>query len=615
MKMKNKIQNSLFFIALIVLFSACKKDIFDKKDLSGVDPAIWNSESTTNLYINKTYDLVMPNWPVAGAMHNTSDETNSANTTLLYGTLTENSVLDIASNNTSTSNNQYFTIRRINLAIQGIEEGTLANDVKAKLKGQMYFFRAFVYFNLVKLYGGVPLVLKSQDINNDVLDVPRAKTSDCIKQIVADLDSCYGLPASWTLSTDGGRISKMAALALKGKVLMYWASPQFNPNNDLTRWEDAYVANKAAYDYGLANNYDLISNFSNIFTDETATNKERILWRTYDAITVNPGRGTNIENILRPVSESNGGGGSYQPTWNLVQAFTMKDGVPIAQAATSSAYPYTQNVFWLNRDPRLDATIAYNGQVWALSGKTGRRQWNYVNVTEDNANQSKTGFYCRKISNAAISATNAKYDSNTGGGSGMDWIEMRFAEVLLNYAECANATGRMADAKTLLVKLRTRAGIIAGSKNYGLDLATNTAQMAALILNERQVEFAMEGKRYDDLRRTRTFHTLTGTVRSGFKWTVISPYVLGATAGSDPTKIYLEATNALGFKPRDTINISNLGSVNKVFTSAPFILDTSNTINYPTTYYFYPLPTNFLTSTVKIEQTIGWSGGTFDPLL
>ncbi|MFM6983655.1 MAG: RagB/SusD family nutrient uptake outer membrane protein [Chitinophagaceae bacterium] len=598
-----------------MLVSACKKDIFDKKDLSGVDPAIWNSESTTNLYINKTYDLVMPNWPTVSGMHNTSDETNSANTTLLYGTLTENSVTDIASNNTSTSNNQYFTIRRINLAIQGIEEGTLDQDVKAKLKGQMYFFRAFVYFNLVKLYGGVPLVLKSQDINTDVLEVPRSKTSVCIKQIVADLDSCYGLPASWTLSTDGGRITKMAALALKGKVLMYWASPQFNPNNDLTRWEDAYTATKAAYDYGLANNYDLISNFSNIFTDETAANKERILWRTYDAISVNPGRGTNIENILRPVSETTGGGGSYQPTWNLVQAFTMKDGVPIAQAVASSSFAYNQDIFWVNRDPRLDATVAYNGQVWPLSGKTGRRQWNYVSVTEDNSKQSATGFYCRKISNSSISAANAVYNSNTGGGSGMDWIEMRFAEVLLNYAECANATGRMADAKTLLVKLRTRAGIVAGSKNYGLDLATTTAQMATLILNERQVEFAMEGKRYDDLRRTRTFHTLTGTVRYGYKWTVKSPYTLGATAGTDPTKIYLEANNALGFKPRDTININNVTTVNKVFTSTTFSLDTTTPINYPTTYYFYPLPTNFLTSTVKIEQTLGWSGGTFDPLL
>jgi len=231
-----------------------------------------------------------------------------------------------------------------------------------------------MYFNLVKLYGGVPLVLKSQDINNDTLNVPRAKTSACIAQIVKDLDSCYGLPWSWPLSTDGGRISKAAAISLKGKVLMYWASPQFNPNNDATRWETAYQACKNAYDSCLANGYDLLSNFANIFLDETTSNKERIMWRTYDAVSVNPGRGTNIENIARPYSETTGGGGAYQPTWNLVQAFPAANGLPITNANSG----YNVLLFWQNRDPRFDATIAYNGQVWALSGKTGRRQWNYA---------------------------------------------------------------------------------------------------------------------------------------------------------------------------------------------------------------------------------------------
>jgi hypothetical protein len=612
---KNIINKLVLLIGTSMVLLSCQKDIFDKKDLSGLDPAIWDTESATNLYINKTYDLVMPNWPVAGALHNTSDETNSATTALLYGQLTEASVPDIASNNTGSGNNQYFTIRRINLAIQGIEASTLAADVKSKLKGQMYFFRAYMYFNLIKLYGGVPLVLKSQDINTDVLDVPRAKTSECVKQIVADLDSCYGLPYSWPLSTDGGRISRMAALALKGKVLMYWASPQFNPTNDLTRWETAYTACKDAYDKGLANGYDLLANYANIFIDESASNKERIMWRTYDAITTNPGRGTNIENALRPFSESSAGGGSYQPTWNLVQAYTLKDGVPITSAASSS-FSYNPTIFYVNRDPRLEASIAYNGNVWPLSGKTGRRQWNYQGILEDVSKQTATGFYIKRISNPGITAAGAAYNSNTGGGSGMDWIELRFAEVLLNLAECANATNRMSEAKTLLIKLRTRAGIVAGTKNYGLDLATSIPQLATVILNERQVEFAMEGKRYDDLRRTRTFHLLTGTVRQGYRWTPKSPYVAGALpATPDLTKIYLDVNNAQAFKPRDTITGTNSDVINKVFTLSIVSLDTTQPISFPTNYYFYPLPAGFLSSSVKIEQTIGWSGGTFDPLL
>jgi hypothetical protein len=604
--MKNNIINKLvLLLTLSMILLSCQKDIFDKRDLSGLDPAIWDTESATNLYINKTYDLVMPNWPVAGALHNTSDESNGATTALLYGQLTEASVPDIASNNTGSGNNQYFTIRRINLAIQGIETSTLAADVKAKLKGQMYFFRAYMYFNLIKLYGGVPLVLKSQDINTDVLDVPRAKTSECVKQIVADLDSCYGLPYTWPVNSDGGRISRMAALALKGKVLMYWASPQFNPNNDLTRWETAYTACKDAYDKGLANGYDLIANYANIFIDESASNKERIMWRTYDAITTNPGRGTNIENALRPFSESSAGGGSYQPTWNLVQAYTLKDGVPITSAASSS-FTYDQSIFYVNRDPRLEASIAYNGNVWPLSGKTGRRQWNYVGVTEDVSKQTSTGFYIKRISNPSITAVGAAYNSNTGGGSGMDWIELRFAEVLLNLAECANATNRMSEAKTLLIKLRTRAGIVAGTKNYGLDLATTIPQLATVILNERQVEFAMEGKRYDDLRRTRTFHLLTGTVRQGYRWAPKSPNTVATLEALVPST---------SIKVRDNIDVTNATQVNSYFTPSIISLDTAQPISFPTNYYFYPLPAGFLTSSVKIEQTLGWSGGTFDPLL
>jgi starch-binding outer membrane protein, SusD/RagB family len=599
---KNKIykmKKYSFFLLLLTVFLGCKKSIFDKKDLNGVDPNVWNLESAANLYINKTYDLVMPNWPTPGGLHNTSDESNSANTTLLYGQLTDNSVTDIASNNTSSSNNVYFTIRRINLAITGIEQGTLSDDVKAKLKGQMYFFRAYMYFNLVKLYGGVPLVLNSQDINEDELNVGRSKTSVCIAQIAKDLDSCYGLPKSWPLTTDGGRITKGAAMALKGKVLMYWASPQFNPNNDGARWENAYAACKAAYDTCVSHGYGLLSNFANIFIDETSSNIERMIWRTYDNITVNPGRGTNTENITRPYSETTGGSGSNQPTWNLVQAFPMKDGTPINAASSG----YNPVLFWVNRDPRFDATIAYNGSVWPLSGKTGRKQWNYSGVTEDAPNPSKTGFYCKKICNPSISAAGALYNSNSGGGSGMDWIDMRFAEVLLNLAECANATGRMSEAQALIIKLRQRAGIIAGSNNYGLALATTQAQMADLILNEREIEFAMEGKRYDDLRRTRTFHLLTGTTRKGYKWTVKSPYTVAS----------LESLT-LGYKPRDTININNQASYSAIFTGSTIDLDTQQAINFPTTYYFYPLPTNFRLSSILIEQTAGWAGGTFDPL-
>jgi len=610
-----KTQYCILLTALTVGVFGCKKDIFDKKDLTGVDPSIWSTESAANQFLNATYDLIMPNWPTPGSMHNTSDELNNATSSILYGTLTGtgNEVTDIATA-AKQGNDQYFNIYRCNLAIQGLNAGSLPADVKAKLKAQFFFFRAYVYFNLIKLYGGVPLVLNTQNPATDQILVPRSKTSDCVKQIVSDLDSCTSLPSSWPLNTDGGRITSDVALALKGKVLMYWASPQFNPNDDPARWQAAYNACKTAYTTALADGYDLYPNFANIFIDETSANKERMMWRTLDNVSVNPTHGTNTENITRPYSETTGGGGSNEPTWNLVTAFPMKNGLSISDPNSG----YNPEMFWQNRDPRFDATIAYNGCIWELSGKKNRKEWTYDKFLDDAPRPTATGFYCRKICNPSISAAGAVYSTNSAGGSGMDWIEMRFAEVLMNYAESANGANHMDETKTVVAKLRARAGITQGTNNYGLDAVTTRDSMFRFLWKEREIEFAMEGKRYDDLRRTRQFDKLTGKQRLAYHWILKAPYV----AGAKPTKpaagaIYIDVPDATtGVRIADTINVNNKSTYEKFFTTSTLSLEPAGTptINYPAQYYFYPLPQNFLNSSSVIQQTIGWPGGTFDPL-
>ncbi|MEI6950045.1 RagB/SusD family nutrient uptake outer membrane protein [Paraflavisolibacter sp. H34] len=602
-------------MAMATVFLSCSKNVFDKKDLNGVDVGIWDTEGAVNLFLNKTYDLIIPQWPVAGGIHNTTDEMNSASTALLYGQLTGNEITDIYSGNNATGN-RYFDIRRCSEAIEGLTNSNLAPDLKAKLKGQFYFLRALTYFNQVRLYGGIPLVLKTQDLVNDDLAVPRASTKDCIEAIVRDLDSCYALPATWP-SAEQGKVVKGAAMALKGKALMYWASPQFNPGNDITRWQKAYEACKAAYDTCKAHGYALNPDFSKIFTDETAANKEPLLIRKHDAVSVNPGRGTNIEAAIRPFSEAASGTGSYRPTWNLVKMFPMKDGsLPYkADGTVNTASGYDELLYWKDRDPRLEQTLAYNGSVWALSGKGGRRQWVYQNLVEDGSNVSATGFYTKKFSIPSLSATAAVYNSNTGGGSGMDWVEMRFAEVLVNYAECANEIGNLSEAKDLVRLLRQRAGIVAGAQDYGLALASTADQMRDLILNERAVEFAMEGKRYHDLRRTKRFHLLSGTVRQGIRLTAKDPYIAGnPPANPVAGKIYLDALTPTGARNRDTININNKEVYNKIFKVDLVTLDGANSITYPQNYYFYPLPSGVVSSSYVIEQTIGWPGGTYDPL-
>lgn len=586
----------------VAILSSCKKDFFEISDPNGFEVAgAFEDEGAINLFLNRTYALVMPQWPTLGGIHNTSDELNNANTAFLYGTLVENSVTDIGTS-TSITANRYADIRRCNVAIEGINAGTaLPENVKQVLKGQFFFLRAYTYFKLVRLYGGVPLVLKAQDLSSDDLAVPRSKTSECIAAIANDLDSAAAyLPKSWT-GNDIGKVTRGAALAVKGKALLYWASPQFNPTNISSRWTDAYNANKAAYDGCVADGYTLLANYANIFITED--NKEILLVRKYNT---SRDLGTNLENVTRPYSETTAGSGSNQPTWNLVQAYNMSNGLPITHA--SSGYSATQ--FWLNRDPRFSATIAWNGDLWALSGKATRKQWTYTGVLDETAGTIVTGFYCKRLCNPSISAAQALYNSNTGGGSGMDWIEMRFAEVILNLAECANETGNLVEAKNMVRLIRQRAGIVAGAFDYGLSVATDVATMRSLILKERQVEFAMEGMRNFDLRRTRNLGLITN--RLSYKVAVKPPYYAGT--GTVAGRIYLDMINSSGFKPRDTANLNNLSVYTSIFVT-PVVtasLEGSNAISLPDKYYVYPLP-NLFTQTPVIQQTLGWAGGTFNP--
>ena len=225
-----------------------------------------------------------------------------------------------------------------------------------------------------------------------------------------------------------------------------------------------------------------------------------------------------------------------------------------------------------------------------------------------------TGFYCKRFCVTGLTPAQAVYNSNVGGGNGMDWIEMRFAEVILNLAECANETGNLTEAKNMVRLIRQRAGIIAGTADYGLAIATDKPSMRDLLLNERQIEFALEGMRYFDLRRTRNLGLITA--RLSYLVSAKAPYYAGTTrTGALPTDIFLDKPDAQGVKPRDTVNINDKFIYSKVFSIIPASIPVSietGTISLPDRYYAYPLPNVFM-QVPAIQQTIGWSGGTFNP--
>ena len=240
----------------------------------------------------------------------------------------------------------------------------------------------------------------------------------------------------------------------------------------------------------LSNGYGLFDNFAVLWFSET--NKEDIFVRRFNENASFHG----LEAGTRPLSESQGYSGWNNPTLEMVRAFPMKNGLSISDPASG----YDKDHYWLNRDPRFAATIVYNGVLWELSGKKGRKQWTYT--AEDDRNQSKTGFFCRK----AVKESNTPGQAERGTTA---WVEIRYAEVLLNLAECAAETGRADEAYTELKAIRQRAGITAGATGlYGLTAGMTGSALVNVVMDERRIELAFEAKRYWDLRRRKLFETL-----------------------------------------------------------------------------------------------------------
>jgi len=576
-----KLSKLIYIFLLSLVAGSCTK-ILDKKDLSSVsEKDVWNDLDLATAYVNRIYAQNLPTWETGWA--NNSDESDGGGS-YMYGQLTENSVDDW----------NYDYIRDINTLIDNIDQGSLSDANKKLLKGQALFFRAWRYFELVKRYGGVPLILHPQAIDDDLL-VPRNSTSECMQQIIADLDEAIAdLPViAANAGGNDGHVHKGTAMAVKGRVLLYYASPQFDPaQNAAGRWQAAYDANKAAKDFLTAQGFGLYADFSKLWFDEM--NKEDIFVTRYLYSPSNSASLTHWAAATRPLDVSQGSTGGNRPALEMLDAFPMKDGRAISDV--TSAYTYDADYFWKNRDPRFNRTIVYNGAVWGIGNsgpQAGRIQWTYIGGEQNNP--TITGFYMRKAVDTNQNSIEA-YNSST------DWVELRFAEVMLNLAEAANEIGKTDEAYTELEAIRARAGIDAGAGNlYGLDAAMTQSQMRDAVMLERKIELACEGKRFWDLRRRRMFETeLNGTRRHGvtINLKITQTDWDNLVASMTPQQLLAELD----------------AHYTDYFTTTVKELDTQFDINWQPEYYFFAIPTKYLLLDSELEQTNGWSGGSFDPL-
>lgn len=564
--------------ACLLTLSGC--NILDTDDLGNYGPDMWDDQRLTSAYLTNLYAETFSGWPLDGG---NGDE--------CIGIMGKDAVQP---QNDSFKFWSYSSIRNINVFLKNIKSGTLTETVKNPMIGQALFQRAFQYFKMVRLYGGMPILKEPQELTADLM-VKRNSTAECFDFIIQDLDDAAKLvPVKYT-GDNNGRIDQSAIAAFKGRVLLYKASPQFNPSAAYTNvyWKEALEATKAAKELLDKNGYGLADDYTSVF--ETKRHKEAVFAIVYS----NPNKvNGRVEHGVRPLSESKDRTGVDQPTWGFVESFPMKDGKKIGE---SDKYTYDLQSFWKNRDPRFEATVAYNGAIYELSGKTGRRQYTAPNIANSldafgyniqGEHHPRSGLYCRKGIMEELPIAQATLND-------VDWLEIRYAEVMFNYAEAANENGDTEAGYETLKAIRKRAGIEAGiDLMYGLKSGMSREEMRMALLDEKRIEFCFEGHRFYDLRRHRLLHTyLNGQHKYGILATL--------KEGIDPMDAMNRAANyslmpeEFDYKVEDLI-FQNSGGQAEMY--------------MPESYYFFPISKKEIEKNANLEQNIGW-GGNFNPAL
>ena len=408
----------------------------------------------------------------------------------------------------------YARIRQTNIFLSHIDAAGFDDALKRRMKGEAYFLRAYFYHNLMRMYGGVPLITKVYGLNDDYA-VARNSFKETVDFIVANADSAAALlPLSYS-GIDVGRATKGAALALKARVLLYAASDLYNlnpsdstftgyttPQDRVALWRAAKDAAKAVMDLGIyglfrpspASPQAATQNYGDLFLQRMS---EEVILSRFFLSTRDDGYNPGLHN--GPNGFHTWGGNT--PLQNLVDDYRMADGSKFAWSnPVEAAAPYT------NRDPRFYASIAYDGAPWrtrpddvknldpvgtiqtfralTLTGGSVMAGLDTRDSPVENWNGAYSGYYLRKFIDPSINAQFTKEQ--------VPWIFFRYAEVLLNYAEASIELNEVGDALTVLNQIRRRAGmpdLVAGP-----DLRDEYR-------NERRVEMAFEEQRFFDVRR------------------------------------------------------------------------------------------------------------------
>jgi len=499
-------------LALVCLtYSACNDDFLDINPQDSVtDEAVFGSFNSTQLYVNDVYGSLkgpLYSWDAMGGTFSRSMFDN-AFTDDLVTTDDRWNLFNFTPNNAPFERwtECYNSIRRANLGIEKISASSkLTEPQKQRFLGDLHFLRATFYFELFRLYGRVPVITAPLSRQEDEIYNARNSEEEVLKfiideyQLAADL-----LPKRSALPpTELGRATKGAAVGMKASVYLHAAGVI-----NAAYYKNAYETADVLIRGELAGEYQLFQTgatpelkFQNLFLEENEHNSEVI----FDIQYAYPNKISSLQTVSAPPKHSTddyGFGNRNMPTQEVVDAFEMKDGTSFSWSNPAhAANPYA------NRDARFYSSVLYNGVSWkgatlftsANIWSTGQNQLvpNSPNGIGTATNSTITGYYLKKHINPTVISGYPNRGLGIGGGHNL--IVLRYAEILLIYAEARNEVGGAADPFIYEAINRVRRRVNQPDILAGL----SQLQFRERVRNERRIELAFENKRYFDIVRWR----------------------------------------------------------------------------------------------------------------
>ena len=521
-------------LAAVILLVSCNNDFLNKTPLDKLsEDAVFNSTALAESYINALY-TVLPDPFQEGNIGCITDEGyfrygGSSTRYIASGNMTPDNVMynyeGGQAHSTRTTflniwNRTYERIYRMNYFLNYVDEkGTnIPEDDVNRLKGEVYFLRAWAYYNLIQRYAGVPIITKAYDLT-DTYDAKRDNFDDCVNFVLEDLDKAEELLPAKDKATKG-RANKDIVLALRSRLTLVAASPLFNdparPEGGIFRgqysadkWKRALDATKRIIDRAdVDGSYRLDDTYDGVWKN---TDSPELIWAKYFISSADASDNTMKKaQLLYSVVYFNGWT-AFQPTQAMTLDYEMTNGKKIFEDGSG----YDVNHPLKGRDPRFYKSVASPFCNYPNTDNSGYHD-NVLDLSLYYDNVKKSDFdEGKKEPSYSVKAKHLLDATSTMGLEMMKWYIptspiteaetgsvlypwFRLAEMYLNYAECAYMTGNEALCRQYINKVRSRSDVrMPEIKESGEALWDR-------LVNERRVELAFEAIRYFDVRRWKT---------------------------------------------------------------------------------------------------------------